>query len=74
MTDVKNLTFAVMAFAACCPEAAHGSEGKDTVRQAELDKGYEYLCALRDEVIDFGVMPSIEGCSFLNPYLDEKTC
>ncbi|MDE6079344.1 MAG: malate dehydrogenase [Duncaniella sp.] len=40
---------------------------------AELEKSYEHLCALRDEVIAMGVMPPISEWSKLNPYLDEKT-
>lgn len=42
--------------------------------QAELDKSYKHLCALRDEVIALGVMPPIKDWASLNPYLDEKTC
>lgn len=42
--------------------------------QAELDKSYKHLCALRDEVIALGVMPHIKDWALLNPYLDEKTC
>ncbi len=41
---------------------------------AELDKSYEHLCALRDEVIAMGVMPPISEWAKYNPYLDEKTC
>ena len=42
--------------------------------QAELEKSYEHLCKLRDEVIAMGVMPPIAEWHKLNPYLDEKTC
>lgn len=42
--------------------------------QAELDKSYRHLCALRDEVIALGVMPPVSEWGKLNPYLDERTC
>lgn len=41
---------------------------------AELDKSYEHLCKLRDEVIEMGVMPPIADWHKLNPALDRKTC
>lgn len=40
----------------------------------ELEKSYQHLCKLRDEVIEMGVMPPIADWHKLNPYLDEKTC
>ncbi len=36
-----------------------------------LEKSYEHLCQLRDEVISMGVMPPIDKWKELNPYLDE---
>lgn len=42
--------------------------------EKELEKSYEHLCALRDEVISLGVMPPIDEWNKLNPYLDAKTC
>lgn len=41
---------------------------------AELDKSYQHLCALRDEVIAMGVMPPIAEWGKLNPNLDKHTC
>lgn len=41
---------------------------------AELEQSYKHLCALRDEVIEMGVMPPIDKWKEINPYLDEKTC
>lgn len=41
---------------------------------AELDKSYQHLCKLRDEVIEMGVMPPISEWGKYNPYLEEKTC
>jgi len=52
----------------CRPIAGTEDERK------ELDKSYEHLCKLRDEVIDMGVMPRIEDWHKLNPYMDMKTC
>lgn len=42
--------------------------------EKELEKSYEHLCKLRDEVIEMGVMPPIADWHRLNPYMDEKTC
>ncbi len=42
--------------------------------EKELDKSYEHLCKLRDEVIEMGVMPPISEWHKINPYLDQKTC
>lgn len=39
-----------------------------------LEESYKHLCALRDEVIELGVMPPISEWSKYNPYLDAKTC
>lgn len=41
--------------------------------QKELEKSYQHLCKLRDEVIEMGVMPPIDKWKEINPYLDEKT-
>ena len=35
--------------------------------QAALDKSYEHLCALRDEVIAMGVLPPVSEWNALNP-------
>lgn len=40
---------------------------------ASLEKSYEHLCALRDEVISLGIMPPISEWGKLNPYLMEET-
>ena len=42
--------------------------------EKELEKSYQHLCALRDEVIAMGVMPPIDKWRELNPNLDQKTC
>lgn len=42
--------------------------------EKELEKSYEHLCALRDEVISLGVMPPISEWNSINPNLSEKTC
>ena len=42
--------------------------------EKELEKSYQHLCALRDEVIAMGVMPPIDKWRDLNPNLDQKTC
>lgn len=39
----------------------------------ELEKSYEHLCKLRDEVIDMGVLPRIEEWHKLNQYIDNPT-
>lgn len=41
---------------------------------AELDASYKHLCALRDEVIEMGVMPPVAEWSTINPNLEAKTC
>lgn len=41
--------------------------------KAALEKSYEHLCALRDEVISLGIMPPISEWGKLNPYLEEET-
>lgn len=43
-------------------------EGNKT-EQAELQKSYEHLCQLRDEVIKLGIMPPIDKWSEINPNL-----
>ena len=40
---------------------------------AELEKSYEHLCKLRDEVIELGIMPPISEWGKLNPYMDQPT-
>ena len=35
--------------------------------EAALEKSYEHLCALRDEVIAMGVLPPISEWHTLNP-------
>ncbi len=42
--------------------------------EEELERSYRHLCALRDEVIEMGVIPPIDQWSRINPYLDLKTC
>ncbi|MDE6527818.1 MAG: malate dehydrogenase [Muribaculaceae bacterium] len=42
--------------------------------EKDLEKSYHHLCALRDEVIEMGVMPPISQWSEYNPWLDHKTC
>lgn len=42
--------------------------------EKELEKSYQHLCKLRDEVIEMGVMPPIADWHRLNPYMDKKTC
>lgn len=42
--------------------------------EADLEKSYEHLCTLRDEVIAMGVMPPVGQWSKINPNLDAKTC
>ncbi len=42
--------------------------------EADLEKSYQHLCTLRDEVIAMGVMPPIADWSKINPNLDAKTC
>lgn len=39
--------------------------------EKDLEKSYDHLCQLRDEVISMGVMPPIDKWKELNPYLDE---
>lgn len=42
--------------------------------EKDLEKSYRHLCELRDEVIQMGVMPSIDNWKEINPWLDQKTC
>ena len=42
--------------------------------EKELEKSYEHLCKLRDEVIALGVMPPISEWDKLNPNLSRQTC
>ena len=37
--------------------------------EKELDQSYKHLCALRDEVIELGIMPPIAEWSKINPNL-----
>lgn len=39
----------------------------------ELERSYEHLCKLRDEVIEMGILPPIADWHKLNPFVDEKT-
>lgn len=48
--------------------------GGTSAEQAELEKSYEHLCTLRDEVISLGVMPPVSDWGSLNPALLEPTC
>ena len=36
----------------------------------ELEKSYEHLCKLRDEVIEMGIIPAIKDWHALNPNID----
>lgn len=38
--------------------------------QAALEESYKHLCALRDEVIEMGVLPAIENWGALNPNIE----
>ena len=38
--------------------------------QKELEKSYEHLCKLRDEVIEMGIIPAIKDWHALNPNID----
>lgn len=42
--------------------------------EKELEKSYQHLCKLRDEVIEMGIMPPIADWHRLNPFMDKKTC
>ena len=49
-------------------EGCHCAELNGTAEeQAALDKSYEHLCALRDEVIAMGVLPPVSEWNKLNP-------
>ena len=41
-------------------------QGTDA-EKADLEKSYEHLCKLRDEVIDMGVLPAIDKWNSINP-------
>ncbi len=41
--------------------------------EAELEKSYKHLCALRDEVISLGIMPPIDKWGEINPNLTKQT-
>jgi malate dehydrogenase len=38
--------------------------------EAALEKSYEHLCKLRDEVIEMGIIPAIKDWHSLNPNID----
>ena len=38
--------------------------------EKELEKSYEHLCKLRDEVIELGILPRIADWHKLNPNID----
>lgn len=38
--------------------------------EEELEKSYEHLCKLRDEVIEMGIIPAIKDWHALNPNID----
>ncbi|MDE6217768.1 MAG: malate dehydrogenase, partial [Muribaculaceae bacterium] len=42
--------------------------------EKELEKSYEHLCALRDEVIAMGVIPPISEWDSINPNLSAPRC
>lgn len=44
----------------------HGSAAEE----AELERSYEHLCKLRDEVIAMGVLPPVEKWHEINPFID----
>lgn len=46
----------------------------DAREEEELQKSYDHLCKLRDEVIEMGVMPPVKDWGKINPYLELKTC
>lgn len=41
--------------------------------EKELEQSYKHLCALRDEVIELGIMPPIDKWGELNPNLTKQT-
>lgn len=41
--------------------------------QDEMEKSYQHLCKLRDEIIEMGIIPSIKDWHKLNKYVDEST-
>lgn len=59
MTDIKDISFAILAFSMCCPGMVHGAEGTDSVRQlpqvevvAEAGKAPVQLLPLDVRIID----------------------
>lgn len=42
--------------------------------EKELEESYRHLCTLRDEVIQMGVMPTIDKWDEINPNLSQQTC
>ena len=45
-------------------------ELKGTPEEAKLQESYKHLCALRDEVIEMGVLPPIDQWHSINPNID----
>lgn len=41
--------------------------------QDEMEKSYQHLCKLRDEIIEMGIIPPIKDWHKLNKYVDEST-
>lgn len=52
----------------CAPIKGNAAE------EQELEQSYKHLCALRDEVIELGIMPPIADWAKLNPALDQPSC
>ena len=36
---------------------------------ASLNKSYEHLCKMRDEIVDLGIVPAVEEWTKMNPNL-----
>lgn len=49
-----------------CHKAMKGTLGEE----AKLQESYKHLCALRDEVIEMGVLPAIKDWHSINPNID----
>lgn len=52
----------------CTPVKGNSKE------EAELEQSYKHLCALRDEVIQLGIMPPIDTWKNINPNMEDITC
>ena len=76
-TYVNNSRFSHIVMAMETTVSANGVKVKPVTgtpeEEAELDKSYRHLCALRDEVISLGVMPPIDKWGDYNPYLCQTT-